>query len=191
MKARRTAMVLMFLPMVLIMAGVAYASGEGESAWSTGKLFWRVVNTIALVALLVYFLKKPLVNFFSERTAQIQKDLDDARDQREKAEALIADYKQKIAGMEKELDKMRAELSKSAESESEKVRVNAERMATAIVEAARITADQEVRKAKAALKAEAVDLAMQMAETLIREQISEDDRARIIEDYLVKVGGMK
>jgi F-type H+-transporting ATPase subunit b len=181
----------MFLPMVLLMAGVAYASGEGESAWTTGKLSWRVVNTIGLLALLVYFLKKPLVNFFSERTAQIQKDLDDARDQKEKGEALIADYKQKIAGMEKELEKMRAELSKSAESESEKVRINAERMATSIVEAARITADQEVRKAKAALKADAVELAMEMAEALIHDKISEDDRGHIIEDYLVKVGGMK
>lgn len=191
MKARRTAMVLMFLPMLLLMAGVAYASGEGESSWTTGKLIWRVINTIALVALLVYFLKKPLVNFFSERTAQIQKDLDDAREQKEKAEALIADYKLKIAGMEKELEKMRAELKKSAEAESEKVQANAQRMATSIVEAARITADQEVRKAKAALKTEAVELAMEMAETLIRDRISEDDRERIVEDYLVKVGGMK
>ncbi len=191
MKARRTALILTFLPMVLVMVGTAYASGEGESAWTGMKLFWRVVNTVALIALLAYFLKKPLVNFFSERTAQIRKDLDDARDQREKAEALIADYKQKIAGMEKELEKMRAELKKSAESESEKVSADAERMAAAIVESARVTADQEVRKGKAALKTEAVELAMQMAETLIRERIGEDDRARIVEDYLVKVGGMK
>ncbi|MFH1116222.1 MAG: ATP synthase F0 subunit B [Pseudomonadota bacterium] len=193
MKIRRTALVLMLLPMVLVMAmaATAYASGGGESAWTGGMLIWRVINTIALIALLAYFLKKPLVSFFSERTAQVRKDLDDARDQREKAEALIADYKLKIAGMEKELERMRAELKKSAESESLKVRANAERMAAAIVEAARVTADQEVRKAKAALKAEAVELAMQMAETLIRERIGEDDRERIVEDYLVKVGGMK
>ncbi|MDQ7783225.1 MAG: ATP synthase F0 subunit B [Desulfomonilaceae bacterium] len=192
MKARHTALVfLLLLPMVLVMAGAACAAGDGESQWTAWKISWRVVNTIALIALLMYFLKKPLVNFFYERTAQIRKDLEDAREQREKAEALIADYKVKIAGMEEELGKMRAELKKSAESDSEKVRINAERMAAAIVESARITADQEVRKAKAALKTEAVGLAMEMAETLIREKISEDDRERIIEDYLVKVGGMK
>ena len=191
MKARRTTLVLMILPMVLITAGVAYASGGGESAWTSSKLLWRVVNTIALLALLVYLLKKPLVNFFSDRTAQIKKDLDEAREQREKAEALIADYKQKIAGMEQELEKMRVELSKSAELESEKVQANAERMATSIVESARVTADQEVRKAKAELKNEAVELAVQMAEALIREKIGDDDRERIIEDYLVKVGGIK
>jgi F-type H+-transporting ATPase subunit b len=191
MKARRTTLVLMIFPMVLIMAGVALASGGGESAWTSSKLLWRVVNTIALLALLVYLLKKPLVNFFSDRTAQIKKDLDEAREQREKAEVLIADYKQKIAGMEQELEKMRAELSKSAELESEKVKANADRMATSIVESARVTADQEVRKAKADLKNEAVELAVQMAEALIREKIGDDDRERIIEDYLVKVGGIK
>lgn len=191
MKARCTVVVLMILPMVLLLAGVADASGGGESAWTFSKLFWRVVNTIALLALLVYLLRKPLTNFFKDRTEQISKDLDEAKAQRERAEALIAEYKQKIAGMEQELEKMRAELRKSAESESEKVQANAERMAVAIVESARVTADQEVRKAKAALKSEAVEMAVQMAETLIQEKINEDDRKRIVEDYLVKVGGMK
>jgi F-type H+-transporting ATPase subunit b len=191
MKARRTALFSMMALMVLLMAGVAYAAGEEESAWTSWKVAWEVVNFIGLIVLLVYFLKKPLVTFFSERTAQIQKDLDDARDQRERAEALIAEYKEKIAGMEQELEKMRIELKMSAETESEKIRMSAERMAASIVESARMTADQEVRKAKVALKAEAVELAMEMAETLIREKIGEDDRTRIIEDYLVKVGGMK
>ena len=191
MNARRTAMVLMVLPMVLMATGIACASGGGESPWTPFMLAWRVVNTIALLALLIYFLKKPLVNFFSERTGQISRDLDEARDQREKAEALIADYKAKIAGMEQELEKMRAELKKSAEAESEKVQANAERMAVAIKESARVAADQEVRKARAALKNEAVEMAVKMAEALIQEKIDADDRKRIVEDYLVKVGGMK
>jgi F-type H+-transporting ATPase subunit b len=154
-------------------------------------LLWRVINTLALVAILVYFVKKPLVTFFVERKDQIRKDLAEAVEQRETALRLLAEYKGKIAGMEKELERMRVELRKAAESDSEKVMANAERMSLAVVESAKMTAEQEVRKARETLKNEAVELAVQMAETMIREKISEKDRKRIVEDYLVRVGGMK
>lgn len=60
------------------------ASAESESPWSAWMLFWRVVNTAALVGLLIYFARKPLSSFFSERKTQISKDLKDAQEQREK-----------------------------------------------------------------------------------------------------------
>ncbi len=181
--------------LILVLGAVTIASassgGEEESSWTPWLLLWRVVNTLALIALLVYFVKKPLVTFFAERKDQIRRDLAEALEQREAALQLLAEYKEKIAGMEKELERMQVELRKSAESDSEKIMENAERMSVAIVESAKMTAEQEVRKARESLKNEAVELAVQMAETMIREKISEQDRKRIVEDYLVKVGGMK
>lgn len=194
MKARTIAWILIAL-VVFCLAGTAIAATEGHaeaaSPWTSWKLFWRVVNTIALIALLVYFLKKPLINFFSDRTAQIKKDLEDARLERERAEEKVREYEQKIAGMEQELEKMRVELRKAAEAEKDKVMANAERMAESMIDAARVAADQEVRKAKATLKNESVELAVGLAEALIREKIDADDHKRIVQDYLAKVEGMK
>jgi len=192
MKARLSFSAFLVLPLVSLFASTALAAAEGGSSpWTTSMLLWRVVNTVALLALLVYFLKKPLVNFFKERKAKIENDLAEAVEQRQRAEELIREYQSKLAGMEQELQKMRGELQKAAEGESLKVISNAEKMASAIIESAKIAAEQEVRKAKIALKDEAVTLAVEMAESLIREKISDDDRKKIVEDYLVKVGGMK
>ncbi|MEJ2715951.1 MAG: ATP synthase F0 subunit B [Deltaproteobacteria bacterium] len=194
MKARTVAWILVTLA-VLLLAGTAIAATEGHaeaaSPWTTWKLFWRVINTIALVALLVYFLKKPLTKFFSERTSQIKKDLEDAKLEREQAEAKVREYEQKIAGMEQELEKMRAELQKSAQAETDKVMANAERMAEGMIEAAKVAAEQEVRKAKSTLKTESVELAIGLAEALIRDKINADDHKKIVQDYLAKVEGMK
>lgn len=107
------------------------------------------------------------------------------------AERTIAEYEKKIGEMGRELDNMRDELRKAAGVESEKVVSNADRMAASMVESAKVAAEQEVRKAKKILKNEAVGLAVELAESLIREKINEDDRKRIVEEYLVKVGGMK
>ncbi len=181
---------LLVLGASLVFAAAAGHEGEG-SPWNSWMLLWRVINTVALIVLLVYFLKKPLVTFFAERKEQISKDLDDAREQRERAERLLKDYEAKIAGMEQELAKMRAELAKASEAESKKLLEAADAMMFKMVDAARLAAEQEVRKAKAAVKNEAVDLAVELAEALIREKITDQDRRRIVEDYLDKVGGMK
>ena len=192
MKATKVALILFYLCVALSPEIVcAAAAGAEESPWSAWMLFWRVINTVALVGLLIYFARKPLANFFSERKAQISKDLEEAKEQREKAEALLTEYKQKLAGMEKELEKLRAELRKSADAESAKIMANAEKMSVSMVEAAKLAAEQEVRKARATLKNEAVAMAVQMAESLIREKINDADRKKIVEDYLVKVGGIK
>lgn len=193
MKAYKKALVL-FLLLLVLSAGTAFASAEGSEgggSWSPWMLLWRVINTAALIGVLVYFLKKPMANFFSERRSQIQKDLEDAKEQRDRAERTIAEYEKKIGEMGRELDKMRDELRKAAGVESEKVVSNADRMAATMVESAKLAADQEVRKAKMILKNEAVGVAVELAESLIREKINEDDRKRIVEEYLVKVGGMK
>ena len=181
---------LLVLGASLVFAAEAGHEGGG-SPWNSWMLLWRVINTVALIALLVYFLKKPLVTFFAERKEQISKDLDDAREQRERAERLLKDYEAKIAGMEQELAKMRAELAKASEAESKKLLESADVMSAKMVEAAKLAAEQEVRKAKATLRNEAVDLAVELAEALIREKITDQDRRRIVEDYLDKVGGMK
>lgn len=169
----------------------AAAGSEAESQWTTGMLVWRVINTVVLLGVLVYFMRKPLVKFFSERKTQIEIDLEEARAERDRAELAVKEYERKIGEMERELDKVRAELRKAAEIESEKVVGNAERMAKAVMDAARLAADQEVRKARAALQSEAGKLAVEMAEALIREKIGDEDQKRIFRDYLAKVEGMK
>ncbi len=121
----------------------------------------------------------------------IRRDLEDAKEQKAQAERKLKEYEDKLAGMEQELEGMRAELKKAADVESEKVVANAERMASSMVETAKLAAEQEVRKAKTALRNEAVELAMELAESLIREKINDTDRKKIVEDYLGKVGGMK
>ena len=192
MKAR-TLVYLAAPALVTLFVSVAFASSaHGEDAtWTPTMIGWRIINFLILFGFLIYFLKKPLVSYFSERKEQIRRDLDEAREQRNQAEQKLKEYEKKLAGMEQELEKMRQDLQKAAGLESEKVVANAERMSAGIVESAKLAAEQEVRKAKTLLRNEAVDLAVELAESLISEKITDDDRRTIVEDYLDKVGGVK
>ncbi len=195
MTGRKVAWIFPLLAIV-VYASVALAAGGGghgeeASPWTSGKLFWRVIDGLVLIAVMVLLLKKPLAEFFSARKTEIRLDLDEAEAALEKAQRTLKEYEAKLAGMGTELETMRAEMKKSAEIESTKVVANADRMAKAMVETAKLAAEQEVRKAKTILRNEAVGLAVEMAEALIREKITEDDRKKIVDDYLGKVGGMK
>lgn len=187
----RMIIIVMLSAVILGFAGPVLASEGGESPWTPWVLLWRCINAAVLIGALIYLLAGPLVRYFRERKENIRKELNEAKAARENAEAQLREYEKKLAGMEQELERMRVDLKKAADAESEKVVGNAERMSAAMVQSAKVTAEQEVRKAQAKLKNEAVVMAVEMAEALIKEKISADDQQRIIEDYLVKVGGQK
>lgn len=81
MKGIKILLILCCLYLVLLPQFVL-ASAEAESPWNAWMLFWRVVNTVALIGLLIYFVRKPLSSFFSERKTQISRDLEEAQEQR-------------------------------------------------------------------------------------------------------------
>jgi len=55
------------------------------------------------------------------------------------------------------------------------------------VERARLSVNVELERAKADLKAEAVQLAVELAEQKIREQTSDDDQKRLQAGYIDKM----
>jgi F-type H+-transporting ATPase subunit b len=190
----RVMAVLLTLMVGLIFVGAAYgaeAHGEEATTWTTKLILFRVVNTLILFAILVYFLKSPLVTYFSERREKIRRELDEVKEQRNLAEKKLKEYEEKIAGMEQELEKMKENLRQAAKADGEKVMASAEQMAEKIKETAKLTAEQELRKAKTMLQNEAVEMAIEVAESLITDKITDQDRKAIVEDYLGKVGGMK
>jgi F-type H+-transporting ATPase subunit b len=190
----RAVAVLLVLVLGLLMAGAAFgaeAHGEAAETWTTKMILFRVVNTLILFAILVYFLKTPLATYFSERSEKIRREIDEVKEQRNQAEIKLKEYEEKIAGMEQELEKMKENLRQAAQADGAKVMESAEEMAAKIKESARLTAEQELRKAKTMLQNEAVEMAMEVAEALITDKITDQDRKAIVEDYLGKVGGMK
>ena len=179
MKVFKKAPLLLLLFLVLFASTALAAEEPSGGSWTAWMMLWRVIDFLACVVLIAYFVKKPLSNFFSERQAQIRKDLEDAREQRDRAERTIGEYEKKISQMEQELEKMRGELRKAADAESVKVVSNADRMATSMIEAARLAAEQEVRKARIALRNESVDLGGEIGRVA---HSREDKRRRPQED---------
>ena len=117
--------VLLSLLLIGTISGVAFASGGGGHEVESGVLMkdflYRIFNFAIVVAVLVYFLTKPIKKGLAGRREEIEKTLAEAKLAKEEAEAKFAEYDRKLARATEEI----AEISDSIrrEGELEKIKI--------------------------------------------------------------------
>ncbi|MBW2621733.1 MAG: F0F1 ATP synthase subunit B [Deltaproteobacteria bacterium] len=170
-------------------AGEAHAD-EGHGGISAEKvwdLVYRTMNFLAVVIILFFVLRKPLGRFFSNRREEIAETLADLEKMKGEAEESYAKLEARLAEIEAERDSILAEYIADGEKEKEKIIANAEDMSSRIQTQAEKAIAQEIKKAKDALKREIAELSASMAEELVKDNISDQDQERLVEEYLDKV----
>ncbi len=174
---------------VLAFGGVAFAAGGGgghENDWRD--LALRTLNFVILVAILYKLLNKPIANFFSARRENIQSTLEDLEAKKREAERVAAEYQAKMAALEGETEKIIAELVAEGEAEKEKIIEAAKRQAEYLRQQAELAIQQEVKLAKESLQHEVAEMSVQAAEELLRKNMQSEDQARLVQEFLSRVG---
>ncbi len=99
----------------------------------------------------------------------------------------MEEYDKRLAQIDKEIGEIHRVLREEGENEKARIIREAERMAENIKEQARSTAQQEIRQAQRILREEMTDLAVKMAEEILRKSISKSDQKRLVEEYVAKM----
>ena len=84
-----------------------HGGSHGEGSLSAAKLkdlFWRVLNFIALMIILVKFGAKPIASALGGRQAKVKNELEDLETRRDEAEKQYRDFESKLATVEKDID---------------------------------------------------------------------------------------
>lgn len=185
-----------FFPVLLMLAiamipALALAAGGGDghgpAKANLPALARHGINLLMLIGILWWALRGPLGDFLSFRRAEVKDQLEASAKAKAEAEARYAELKGRLENFEAELEELRARVRTEAENESNTLMVNAERAAKGLTEAAERTVAEELRRARAELKAEAVELSVQIAEDILTKNITDDDQARLTGDYLSRV----
>ncbi len=171
-------------------------SGHGEVSGSLSPpklkdLFWRTVNFIALLIILIKFLAKPVGNAIAGRQQQVKEDLEDLQARRDEAERSYKEFEGRLAGMEKEMDSVVEKAIAQAQVEKERILEAAERAADDITRQAEAAVQAELVEAKKTLQNEIAEQAAAMAEELIVKNLTQDDQIKITEQYLDRVGAVQ
>ncbi len=190
MHSQIKAVLIAFL-LVGLITGVVFASGGGhevESGVLMKDFLYRIFNFAIVVAILVYFLTKPIKKGLAGRREGIEKALAEAKKAKEEAEAKFAEYDRKLARATEEIAEISDSIRREGELEKIKIIDSAKQMAVKIEQDAEKAAELEVAKAKTELQREAVQLAVGIAEDLLKKNFTKDDDTRLIDEYMQKVG---
>jgi len=173
----------------LLIAAAAAASGGHEL--TVGEHLRRVlthfINFVIFVGLLVYFIRRPLKDFLANRRLTISQQLDESRDMMADAQTRFDEIEERLAAFGDELEEMLQRVREDCATERERSIANAERAAVALKEAAERGVDKELDKAKHELRTETVELAMDLAEQVLRSQVTAEDHRRLTGEYFERI----
>ena len=174
------------LTAAVLLAALPAAAEEGHGGGMHDLLF-SALNLALLLGVLVYFARKPVVAFFEDRRKRIQTELDDAKKQGAEAEARYAKWQRRLLDLEGELAQIRETARSRAAAEREHILADAAAGAERIKRDALEAVDQELRRARAQLRKEAADLAVELASETLRRQVSSADQDRLLDEFVAAI----
>ena len=149
----------------------------------------QIVNFFILLFFLNIFLFKPLKQAIKDREDKVRNTLDEAESINAEAEKLKEQYGQKLSQAKKEAQDIIQSAQDSAEKTNNEIIDDAKKEARYTTEKA--VRDVEAMRAKEMdkVRAEAGNIAVNMAEKLLRESLDDKYQAALVQSFLDKTGG--
>ena len=173
---------------LVLLAPEAFAAEQVEHAGPSWKLLGlQVLNAALLIAILVYFTRRPLRDFLVQRSRGIARSIEQAEESLRASQSELERMRRRIEGFESEAEEMLYAAAERAEGERVRALERAEATAARIREEAQRVADQEIERARQELRDEAAALAVTLAGELIRDSLRPADQKRLVREYTDRV----
>ena len=171
-------------------AFIAFGAEEEASHTSIFKEYiWKVINFGILFFILYKFGKKPIQSFLKQRSETIEKTLKEAREAKELAEKALREVDTRLKEKDKEIEEILSLTKRSGEVERKNLMEQGDRLKEKILEQAKANIAYELKHAKEAIKAEAAEIAIELAEKKLKEKLTKEEQERLLGESIAKIGG--
>lgn len=170
------------------MAGGGLAMAEEWTWYRDGARIFNAGIVLGGFAWIAVKFGGPMLKKRAELIAEKFKTLEETQT---KAVANLKEYEKKIGELKSEADKIRQEAKDEGEMIKQRIVDEAEKAAKQILEKATERIEVEAVQAKEKLKREATIAAVNMAEEIIRKNMSAKDQKSIFSDYIDALGSSK
>ncbi|MEN8374542.1 MAG: F0F1 ATP synthase subunit B [Gemmatimonadota bacterium] len=153
-----------------------------------GVSFWTWVIFLGLLFVLSKWAFPPILGYAAAREERIQNSLDDAKQARDDAAALLERQRAELAEAKDEAQRIIAEGKQDAEKLRAELLERARAEQQELVDGARADIQRERERAVESVRREAVDLALAAASKLVSERMDADNDRRLVEEFLAEAG---
>lgn len=178
-----TRIVALFVASALLSPTTGFAA-EGGMVNLDKSLAIQVINFLLLLVLLYKFLYRPFLAKLGERSAAIKKSLEEAQAARAEAQRQQEEHRARLQAAHAEALAIREAALREAAEEQRRLLDAARQEATRIVKTARAEIAQDVRRARQELRREVGELAVSVAERLLRRTLRDEDHGKIVQDAI-------
>jgi F-type H+-transporting ATPase subunit b len=145
-------------------------------------LLWTVIYRVA---------KKPVREGLAKRKANIERGMKEAADLKADAQVRLDEYEEKLATIEKEVERVRRDMRSGGELERARVLAEARARRERMERDARLLVEQEFAAARENLTQELVQAALRSATDALRARVTPQDHARLSDEYLAALSSVK
>jgi F-type H+-transporting ATPase subunit b len=153
-------------------------------------MIWTAISFVILLILLWKVAYKPITGALQKREETIRSTLEEAKKNRESAEALVEKYEAQIAQARDEAQKILAEGKILGENVRKEIIQKAHEEANQIVKRAQEEIEFQKEKVLMELKERIADLAIMAASKVVEKTLDRKDHEQLLEEYVSKVGEM-
>lgn len=146
------------------------------------------IAVFIMFLLLSYLLFNPAREFLKKREERVKNNIDSASRAKEEAQALRAEYEEKLRNINKEADEIMSAARKKALENEAKIIEDAKSEAARIIERANHQTELAVKKAEDDIKKEIIAVSSLIAEKVIRENIDLSIQDSLVDDTLKEIG---
>ena len=141
-----------------------------------------------LVLAMSYLLFNPARKMLKDRQERISNDIDSAKEDKESAAALKAEYEAKLKVVDKEAEGILAEARQKAMKNQAKMIDDAKEEASRIVKRAQEEAELEKKHAMDDMKQEMITVAAMMAQKVVAASIDTNIQSTLVDETLKEMG---
>ena len=169
-------------------ASEAAGHGAEHHAPPITDVIYPALNFLIYAFIIVKYALPAVRGFLRSRREEVITTISQASAKMAAAQALVDEYKAKLATVDRDVQTLQATLRDEGERDKAKLVADAHAMAAKIKEDARILADQELKMARQKVREALAIQAEATARALLQRNLSVDDQNRLANEFIQSIG---
>ena len=177
----------------LFFAQAEHGAAEEESGGSflvspdVGLMIWTLVVFGVTLFVLAKYVFPRITEALDKRQKAIEDSIDTAERTRTEADALLAEYRERLAEARGQADDIVARARKTGEEVEAHALADSKKKSAELVEAARRDIEQETKRAIQEIRKEVADLTIMATEKVTRKTLTDADQKKLVEEALAEL----
>ena len=147
----------------------------------------HIVNAAILLVSLYFLLYKPVRKYMDNRSAGVAKELQDVKDAQEKLVTEQDQAHDEVIAARKQAADVVARSVANAQEQAQQILIDAHGEAELTLRQARTESDFMRKNARDDMRDEVANLSVELAGKILQREVTQDDHAKLVDEFLKKV----